>query len=110
MRLKLDVSVSDIEYQLERPSYTINTLRHLQAAEPGTHFILVMGADNLEGFKRWKDWQEIVTDYEIWVYPRLGTENTKELCKELQAKLLDAPLTNISSTEIRNGEKTSGLD
>lgn len=109
-RLGLDVTVSDIEYQLERPSYTINTLRHLQAAEPGTHFILVMGADNLEGFKRWKDWQEIVTDYEIWVYPRLGTENTKELCKELQAKLLDAPLTNISSTEIRNGEKTSGLD
>lgn len=109
-RLELDVTVSDIEYQLERPSYTINTLRHLQAAEPDTHFILVMGADNLEGFKRWKDWQEIVTDFEIWVYPRLGVENTPELCRDLQAKLLDAPLTNISSTEIRNGEKTSGLD
>ncbi|MBO7478966.1 MAG: guanylate kinase [Bacteroidales bacterium] len=109
-KLKLDVTVSDIEYQLERPSYTINTLRHLQAAEPDTHFILVMGADNLEGFKRWKDWQEIVTDYEIWVYPRPGVENTPELCKDLQAKLLDAPLTDISSTEIRNGQKTSGLD
>jgi nicotinate-nucleotide adenylyltransferase len=108
--LGLDVTVSDIEYQLERPSYTINTLRHLQAAEPDTHFILVMGADNLEGFKRWKDWQEIVTDFEIWVYPRLGVENTPELCRDLQAKLLDAPLTNISSTEIRNGEKTSGLE
>ena len=109
-RLGLDVTVSDIEYQLERPSYTINTLRHLQAAEPDTHFILVMGADNLEGFKRWKCWQEIVTDYEIWVYPRPGVENTAELCKDLQARLLDAPLTDISSTDIRNGKKTSGLN
>ncbi|MBO4764515.1 MAG: guanylate kinase [Bacteroidales bacterium] len=109
-RLGLDVTVSDIEYQLERPSYTINTLRHLQAAEPDTHFILVMGADNLEGFKRWKCWQEIVTDYEIWVYPRPGFDNAAELCKDLQARLLDAPLTDISSTDIRNGKKTSGLN
>ena len=109
-KLGLDVTVSDIEYQLERPSYTINTLRHLQAAEPDTHFILVMGADNLEGFKRWKDWQEIVTDFEIWVYPRPGFYNAAELCRDLQAKLLDAPLTDISSTEIRNGQKTSGLE
>lgn len=106
----LDVTVSDIEYQLERPSYTINTLRHLQAAEPGTHFILVMGADNLEGFKRWRCWQEIVTDYEIWVYPRPGFDNAAELCRGIQAKLLDAPLTDISSTEIRSGEKSSGLE
>lgn len=109
-QLGLDVTVSDVEYHLERPSYTINTLRHLQAAEPDTHFILVMGADNLEGFKRWKCWQEIVTDYEIWVYPRPGVENAAELCKDLQARLLDAPLTDISSTDIRNGKKTSGLD
>jgi guanylate kinase len=109
-KLGLDVTVSDIEYQLERPSYTINTLRHLQAAEPDTHFILVMGADNLEGFKRWKDWQEIVTDFEIWVYPRPGVYNAAELSRDLQAKLLDAPLTDISSTEIRNGQKTSGLE
>ena len=109
-RLELDVTVSDIEYQLERPSYTINTLRHLQASEPDTHFILVMGADNLEGFKRWKCWQEIVTDFEIWVYPRPGFDKAAELCKDLQAKLLDAPLTDISSTEIRNGKKTSGLE
>lgn len=109
-RLGLDVTVSDVEYHLERPSYTINTLRHLQAAEPDTHFILVMGADNLEGFKRWKNWQEIVTDFEIWVYPRPGVADTDALCKDLQAKLLEAPLTDISSTEIRSGKKTSGLD
>lgn len=109
-KLGLDVQVSDVEYRLDRPSYTINTLRYLQAQEPDTHFILVMGADNLEGFKRWLDWQEIVTDYEIWVYPRPGVADTETMCHDLQARLLDAPTTDISSTEIRSGKKTSGLE
>ena len=62
-----DVVVSDVEFNLPKPNYTINTLRHLQKAEPGTDFVIAMGADNIACIEGWREWETIVKDFEIWV-------------------------------------------
>ena len=98
-----DVNVSDIEFHLPKPNYTINTLRAFRQAEPDTDFVIAMGADNIAGIQRWREWEEIVKDYQIWVYPRKGYY-VKRLCKKFGARYLsDARLVNVSSTEIRAG-------
>lgn len=104
-----DVVVSDIEFHLTKPNYTINTLRALQQAEPDTDFVIAMGADNIAGIDRWREWEEIVNKFEIWVYPRKGFY-VKRKCKKYGAKYLaDAQLVNISSTQIRAGKADKDL-
>ena len=68
----LPLKVSDIEYSLPKPLYTVRTLEKLSHNEPRNKFILVMGADNLAIMKRWFKWDEILSGYEVWVYPRPG--------------------------------------
>lgn len=103
----LDVTVSDVEFHLEAPLYTINTLRFLRDNEPDKEFILVMGADNIASVDKWHESRALLSEFEIWVYPRIGFD-AKAFCDRYNAtsgvkgvKLLDAPLHNISSTEIR---------
>ena len=104
-----DVIVSDIEFQLPKPNYTINTLRALRQAEPDTDFVIAMGADNIAEIERWREWEEIVNNYEIWVYPRKGYY-VKRKCKKYGVKYLaDAKLVNISSTQIRAGKADKDL-
>ena len=104
-----DVKVSDIEFHLPKPNYTINTLRKLQEEEPDTEFVIAMGADNIAGIERWREWEEIVNNFEIWVYPRKGCY-VKRKCKKYGAKYLaDAQLVNISSTQIREGKADKNL-
>ncbi len=104
-----DVAVSDVEFHLPKPNYTINTLRALQQAEPDTEFVIAMGADNIAGIERWREWEEIVSNFEIWVYPRKGYY-VKRKCKKYGAKYLeDAKLVNISSTQIREGRANKDL-
>lgn len=104
-RADLDVEVSDIEFSLPKPNYTVNTLRCLQEREPDTEFTMAMGADNIAGFEKWYEWREILERCQIWVYPRKGFD-VAELCERLgeKVKLIDAPLVDISSTEIREGK------
>lgn len=106
--LGLPVEVSDIEFGLPKPNYTINTLRALSRAEPDTEFVVAMGADNFAGIERWREWESIVSGYEIWVYPRKGYD-VADKCRELNVKYIDAPLVNISSTEIRQGKADKDL-
>ena len=104
-----DVTVSDVEFSLPKPNYTINTLRYLHQSEPDTDFVIAMGADNVAGLDGWCEWEEIVNNYEIWVYPRKGF-NVKRKCKKLGLKYLeDAQLVNISSTQIRTGKADKDL-
>ena len=108
-RLCPDVTVSDIEFHLPKPNYTINTLRALQQQEPDTEFVIAMGADNIAGIEGWREWEEIVNNYEIWVYPRKGFY-VKRKCKKLRVRYLeDAQLVNISSTQIRAGKADKDL-
>ncbi len=96
------IKASLIEFMLPKPSYTIDTLRHLRA-EYGSQmeFSILMGGDLVEQLERWKDYEEILADYPIYLYPRRGERVDKYLDKI--HILEDAPLFDISSTQIRDG-------
>lgn len=96
--------VSDIEYRLPKPSYTIDTLVHLSEKYPDHKFALIMGSDNLESLNRWKNYEMILENYEIIVYPRPGYESSS-VADSPNIKVVDAPLMEISSTFIRDSVK-----
>jgi nicotinate-nucleotide adenylyltransferase len=91
---------SDIEFKLPRPSYTIDTLVHLAERHPTTEFKLSMGGDNLEQFKSWKNYHQILDYYGLLVYPR-GEEPTSDLWQHKQVTRINAPVLQISATYIR---------
>jgi len=96
------LKVCNIEDSLPIPNYTINTLQALQQQYPEQEFHLVIGADNWLIFERWKDWEKILNDYHLIVYPRPGYP-LPEL-SNIQyptVRVADAPQFNLSSTEIR---------
>ena len=92
------VRASDYEFKLDKPSYTANTLRRISADYPDREFILTIGADNWVKFHNWKEADFILKNYPIIVYPRQGypIENVSG-----NVTLLDCPLMDISSTQIR---------
>lgn len=94
--------VCTIEDSLPMPNYTINTLQALHEQYPEHEFHLVIGADNWLIFQRWRDWQTILDDYHLIVYPRPGYP-LEEMSAEIypNVRVADAPQFNISSTEIR---------
>lgn len=94
------VKVSDFERSLPLPSYTITTLGELQKAYPEHEFTLVIGADNWEQFPRWYHADEIIERYQILIYRRPGCE-FDETSLPTSVKVVDTPLFDISSTEIR---------
>lgn len=95
------LKASDIEFKLPQPSYTIVTLAYLKEKYPEHEFVLIMGADNLSNFHKWKNYEEILKNYQLYVYPRPDTEKSM-FDNHPQVKLVNAPLMQISSTEIRN--------
>ncbi|MBO4447298.1 MAG: nicotinate (nicotinamide) nucleotide adenylyltransferase [Bacteroidales bacterium] len=106
---ELKVKPDDIELGMEAPHYTIRTLDALKQREPKNSFTLVMGADNLANIRRWRDYRRILLEYGVAVYPRQGVDLTavrEELmkeCPDYRIQLTDAPMVDISSTEIRDG-------
>jgi len=95
---------SDIEFRLPTPSFTIDTLTYLEEKYPGREFQLVMGADGLRTFHKWKHADLIVQKYHRLIYPRPGTD--KEVASQLpNATLVDAPMMDISSSFIRQAIK-----
>ena len=98
------VKVSDFEKNLPLPSYTITTLGELHKAYPEHEFVLVIGADNWERFPRWYHAQEIIGTYSILIYRRPGCEMDETLLP-LSVQVVDTPLYDISSTEIRESVK-----
>ena len=99
----LNIEVSNIEFEMEPPYYTYKTLQEFRKREPENEFVLIIGADNLALFKKWYKAREILSEFKVWVYPRAGYEVT-ELAAEYGVRLLDAPIIEISSTMIREGE------
>lgn len=93
---------SDIEFDLPKPSYTIKTLKTLSEIFPEDDFILLIGSDNMQIFDQWKDYQTILDDYSVLVYPREGYpyEEYEEMYPEMQI-LEEAPFFDVSSTQIR---------
>lgn len=98
------IKPSKIEFGLPKPSYTINTLNHLLEKYPNDEFVLIMGSDNLETFKKWKNWELIIESHQLYVYPRPAGDGG-ELKNHKQVKHIDAPMMEISSTFIRKAIK-----
>ena len=94
----------DIEFKLPQPSYTINTLTYLQEKYPQKEFALIMGADNLENLYKWKNYEQILQHYSIYVYPRPGASGGSYK-NHPKVTWIDAPNLEISSSFIRSAIK-----
>lgn len=103
------LKASNIEFDLPKPSYTIDTLTFIQEKHPEHNFSIIMGEDNLRSFHKWKNYEQILENYSIFVYPRILTEQEGDsiplknhpkitICK-------DVPLMKISASFIRNAIK-----
>lgn len=95
------MEATDVEFQLPRPSYTIDTLEHLTAKYPEKQFSLIIGQDNLESFHKWKSPDLILDRYGLLVYPRPNSKSS-DLDNHPRVKLINAPLIDISATYIRD--------
>ncbi|MFK7782629.1 nicotinate (nicotinamide) nucleotide adenylyltransferase [Psychroserpens sp.] len=97
---------SDIEFNLPQPNYTIDTLTYLQEKYPEHEFALIMGEDNLKSFHKWKNYELILDNHNIYVYPRIsnGTVDT-QFNTHSKIRKVDAPIMELSSTFIRKSIK-----
>lgn len=100
------IKPSDIEFKLPQPNYTIDTLVHISEKYPTKQFCLLIGEDNLKGFHKWKNFEAILGDYALYVYPRVSENNSVSQFKNHpKINKVTAPIIQISSTMIRNGIK-----
>lgn len=100
------IKPSDIEFKLPQPNYTVNTLAHLQDKFPQHEFSLIMGEDNLKSLHKWKNYEVILENHDIYVYPRISSETaTLDLKNHPRIHHVDAPIVEISSTFIRESIK-----
>lgn len=90
----------DVELHLPIPSYTVVTLAQLSDKHPDKRFSLIMGGDNLENFRRWRNWEHILEHYSLYVYPRPGSL-LDSLAEHPHVHLVDVPTMDISSSYIR---------
>jgi nicotinate-nucleotide adenylyltransferase len=94
---------------MPEPHYTIRTLDALKEREPENSFTFIMGADNLADIRRWKDYGRILREYGAAVYPREGIDldaveaDLLKEDKEFKITVVNAPMVDISSSEIREG-------
>ena len=109
------LKASNIEFDLPKPSYTIDTLTYIQEKHPEHSFSLIMGEDNLRTFHKWKNYEEILKNNTIYVYPRALTEQERkeqeennthdELENHPSITKCDAPVMKVSASFIRNAIK-----
>ncbi len=90
---------SDAEFKLSKPSFTIHTLNYLKENYPENKFSIIMGSDSFQNLHLWKHYESIISYYKILIYRRPGYEVENKINAEIE--ILNAPLLNISSTEIR---------
>lgn len=101
---KPNLRASDIEFGLPQPSYTATTLAHLEEKYPTRKFGLIMGADNLATFHKWKNHTAILDTCHLYVYPRPGAKKSR-FEDDQHVHKIDAPIMEISSTKIREAIK-----
>jgi len=92
--------VSDIEFRMPQPSYTIDTLSYLEEKSPGNKYSLIIGSDNLSSFGKWKNADQIIQKYHRYVYPRFGTASESNQTHE-DMTMVNAPKIEVSSSFIR---------
>ncbi len=94
------LQVSDIEFKMPQPSYTIDTLVRLKEQHPENKYALIMGADNLQNIQKWKNYEQILDDYAIYVFQRPGF-TISEVHSNIHI-VKDVPQMEISASFIRN--------
>ena len=110
------IKPSNIEFKLPQPNYTVNTLAYLQEKYPKNEFSLIMGEDNLKSFHKWKNYEKILQNHDIYVYPRLDVKDQTIKITPLENNYLafknhpkvhfiEAPIVEISATFIRESIK-----
>jgi nicotinate-nucleotide adenylyltransferase len=99
---------SNVEFSLPQPSYTIDTLTYLHEKYPDYSFSLIMGEDNLQSLHKWKNSETLIKNHHIIVYPRMydGEKKDPEYLQHENISLIEAPVIELSATEIRNMIKT----
>ncbi|MCB0687310.1 MAG: nicotinate-nucleotide adenylyltransferase [Saprospiraceae bacterium] len=95
------IKASNIEFNLPKPSYTVDTLTYLLEKYPDYQFVLIMGADNLETLHKWKNYEKILQNHEIYVYLRPGSNAQITFDNHHITILQQFPLLDISSTYVR---------
>jgi len=97
------IKPSDIEFKLPQPNYTVNTLAHLGEKFPQHEFALIMGEDNLNSLHKWKNYEVILQNHTIYVYPRLNSgEMDNQFVNHPKIHRVGAPVIELSSTFIRD--------
>jgi nicotinate-nucleotide adenylyltransferase len=96
------LKASNVEFKLPKPSYTADTLLYLSEKYPKHIFSIIMGSDGFQNIEQWKNYKYIINNYNILIYqrPRFLIENKSE-----NITIVDAPLLEISSTQIRKNIK-----
>lgn len=106
------IKVVDFEKDLPQPSYTYEALSELKKNNTSIDFALLIGGDNCGLFDKWRNYEQIISEFEVWAYPRPGADIKPELANMM--KLIEAPLFDISSTEIRSqiaqGQEVNGIN
>jgi len=97
------IKVSDIEFKLPKPSYTIDTLTYLQEKYPQHQFYVIMGSDSFQNLPKWKNFEALIKNYQFIVYRRPGFEIIEDYGADMQ--YLEAPMLELSATLIRNNCK-----
>ena len=98
------LEISTVEFDLPQPNYTYHTLTVLKKQHPQQHFVLLLGADTMTAFDRWKDYEKIISAFELYIYPRKIAEPIPKLfLNHPKIHWTDAPIIEISSSEIRQG-------
>ncbi|MCF8379469.1 MAG: nicotinate-nucleotide adenylyltransferase [Bacteroidales bacterium] len=92
--------VSDIEFSMPKPSFTVDTLTYLSEKYPNREFEIILGSDNLMNFHRWKNSEILIQHYKRLVYPRHGNE-MPDILKHKNIEIVQAPRIEISSSFIR---------
>ena len=95
--------VSNVEFSLPKPSYTIDTLTYLHEKYPEVSFALIMGEDNLKSLKKWKNAETLVDNHQIIIYPRVldSDQSNSDSFEHENISKIDAPIIELSATKIR---------
>ena len=99
-----NIRVSDIEFRLPKPSFTVDTLSYLKDKYPNHSFSIIIGSDSFKNLPKWKNYFHIIQHYPIYVYVRPGHEEVS-FYPNADITILKAPLLEISATLIRNNVK-----
>ncbi len=113
----LKLKASNVEFDLAQPSYTVHTLVALSEKHPDYNFTIIMGEDNLNTLPKWKNYEQILANHSVLVYPRVesdenlsvNNEGRSDLLDHPKVTMIDAPLMKISASFIRKSIK-NGLD